>query len=50
MNTNVNLLAPIGVMAFLGAGFLLVVAALVTPLRPGESYTCRGKSVDPAHQ
>ena len=29
MNTNVNLLAPIGVMAFLGAGFLLVVAALV---------------------
>ena len=29
MNTNVNLLAPIGVMAFLGAGFLLFVAALV---------------------
>ena len=29
MNTNVNLLAPIGVMAFLGAGSLLVVAALV---------------------
>ena len=29
MNTNVNLLAPIGVMAFLGAGFLLGVAALV---------------------
>jgi hypothetical protein len=29
MNTNVNLLAPIGVMALLGAGFLLFVAALV---------------------
>ena len=29
MNTNVNLLAPIGVMAFLGTGFLLFVAALV---------------------
>ena len=29
MNTNVNLLAPIGVMAFLGAGFLLFVSALV---------------------
>jgi hypothetical protein len=29
MNTNVNLLAPIGVMAFLGAGFLLFVAGLV---------------------
>jgi hypothetical protein len=28
MNTNVNLLAPIGVMALLGAGFLLFVAAL----------------------
>src|SRR5438309_8441716 len=29
MNTNVNLLAPIGVMAFLGTGFLLFVTALV---------------------
>ena len=29
MNTNVNLLAPIGVLALLGAGFLLFVAALV---------------------
>jgi hypothetical protein len=29
MNTNVNLLAPIGVMALLGAGFLLFVSALV---------------------
>jgi hypothetical protein len=29
MNTNVNLLAPVGVMAFLAAGFLLFVAALV---------------------
>ncbi|MDX6305225.1 MAG: hypothetical protein QOI77_2194 [Blastocatellia bacterium] len=29
MNTNVNLLAPIGVMALLGTGFLLFVAALV---------------------
>lgn len=29
MNTNVNLLAPIGVMAFLGTGFLLFVAALL---------------------
>jgi hypothetical protein len=29
MNTNVNLLAPIGVMAFLGTGFLFFVAALV---------------------
>jgi hypothetical protein len=29
MNTNVNLLAPIGVMALLGTGFLFFVAALV---------------------
>lgn len=29
MNTNVNLLAPIGVMALLGTGFLLFVVALV---------------------
>jgi hypothetical protein len=29
MNTNVNLLAPIGVMALLGTGFLLFVAGLV---------------------
>src|SRR6267378_5384718 len=29
MNTNVNLLAPIGIMALLGAGFLLFVAGLV---------------------
>lgn len=29
MNTNVNLLAPLGVMALLGSGFLLLVAALV---------------------
>ena len=29
MNTNVNLAAPIGVMAFLGTGFLIFVAALV---------------------
>ena len=29
MNTNVNLLAPIGVMALLGTGFLLFLAALV---------------------
>jgi len=29
MSTNVNLLAPIGVMALLGAGFLLFVSALV---------------------
>ena len=29
MNTNVNLAAPIGVMAFLGTGFLFGVAALV---------------------
>jgi hypothetical protein len=28
MNTNVNLLAPLGVMALLGAGFLLFVAGL----------------------
>lgn len=28
MNTNVNLLAPIGVMALLGTGFLLIVAML----------------------
>jgi hypothetical protein len=28
MNTNVNLLAPIGVLAFLGTGFLLLVATL----------------------
>ena len=32
MNTNVNLLAPIGVMAFLGTGFLLFVTALVREL------------------
>jgi ribosomal protein L27 len=29
MNTNVNLFAPIGVMALLGTGFLFFVAALV---------------------
>jgi hypothetical protein len=29
MNTNVNLAAPVGVMAFLGTGFLFFVAALV---------------------
>jgi len=29
MNTNVNLSAPIGVMALLGTGFIFVVAALV---------------------
>jgi hypothetical protein len=29
MNTNVNLLAPVGVLAFIGTGFLLFVAALV---------------------
>lgn len=29
MSTNVNLLAPIGVMALLGTGFLLFLAALV---------------------
>lgn len=29
MNTNVNLLAPIGILALLGAGFLLLVAVLV---------------------
>ena len=29
MNTNVNLLAPIGVMALLGTGFLLFLAVLV---------------------
>lgn len=29
MNTNVNLSAPIGVMAFLGTGFLFFMAALV---------------------
>ncbi len=29
MNTNVNLLAPIGVLALLGTGFLFFVAALV---------------------
>jgi hypothetical protein len=29
MNTNVNLLAPIGVIALLGTGFLLVVATLL---------------------
>src|ERR1700681_2345461 len=29
MNTNVNLLAPVGVMALLGTGFLLFLAALV---------------------
>lgn len=31
MNTNVNLLAPIGVMALLGADFLLFRAAFVLP-------------------
>jgi hypothetical protein len=29
MNTNVNLLAPVGVLALLGTGFLLFVAALI---------------------
>lgn len=29
MNTNVNLLAPIGVLALLGTGLLLVVATLL---------------------
>src|SRR5258706_9806290 len=29
MNTNVNLLAPVGAMALLGTGFLLFLAALV---------------------
>ena len=51
MNTNVNLLAPIGVTQNSRK-------PLVTPLRPGESYnhgrhfrfTGRCQSVRPAHQ
>ncbi len=29
MNTNVNLLAPIGALALVGTGFLLLVSALI---------------------
>jgi hypothetical protein len=45
MNTNVNLLAPVGVLALMGTGFLLFVAALIVIQSLVVRRTGRAKTV-----
>jgi hypothetical protein len=63
MNTNVNLLAPIGVMALLGTGFLFFLATLLLiqslvvrrkgrakiVMREGETHFVIGHENSPLH-